>query len=105
MTEFMALRPKTYCYLMDCGNSDKNAKGTKKCVIKWRLKFNDYKDCLLDNVILKSQQIFQSKADNVYTEGINNIALSRMLRSYKPMTELQYILMVQVLENYAKQNC
>ena len=40
MTEFAALRPKTYSYLMDDGNSDKKAKGTKKCVIKRRLKFN-----------------------------------------------------------------
>ena len=29
MTEFVALRPKTYPYLMDNGNSDKKAKGTK----------------------------------------------------------------------------
>ena len=34
MTEFAALRPRTYFYLMDDGNSDKKAKGTKKCVIK-----------------------------------------------------------------------
>ena len=40
-TEFAALRPKTYSYLMHDGNSEKKAKGTKKCVIKRRLKFND----------------------------------------------------------------
>ena len=40
-----ALRPKTYSYLTyDC-KEDKKAKGTKKCVIKRRLKFNDYEDC------------------------------------------------------------
>ena len=44
MTKFEALRPKNYSYLMDDGGSDKKAKGTKKCVIKRRLKFNDYKD-------------------------------------------------------------
>ena len=44
MKEFAALRPKTYSYLMDDGHSDKKANGTKKCVIKRRLKFNDYKD-------------------------------------------------------------
>ena len=77
MTEFAALRPKTYSYLMDEGNSDKKAIGTKKCVIKWRLKFNDYKDCLINNEItLKSQQRFKSEAHNGYTEKINNIALS-----------------------------
>ena len=44
MTEFAALKPKTYSYLMDDVNSDKKAKGTQKCVIKRRLKFNNYKD-------------------------------------------------------------
>ena len=34
MTQFVALRPKSYLYLMDDGNIDKKAKGTKKCVIK-----------------------------------------------------------------------
>ena len=29
-TEFVALRPKTYCYLMDDVNNDEKAKGTKK---------------------------------------------------------------------------
>ena len=56
MTEFTALRPKTYSYLMDDCNNDKKAKGTKKWAIKKILKFNYYKDCLLNNeIILKSQ--------------------------------------------------
>ena len=37
MTDFSALRPKTYSYLMDDSNSDKKAKGTKKYVIKKNL--------------------------------------------------------------------
>ena len=49
MTEFVALRPKTYSYLTDDCEEDKKAKGTKKCVIKRRLKFSDYKDCLMNN--------------------------------------------------------
>ena len=49
MTEFAALRPKTYSYLMDDGDSNKEAKGTKMCVIKRKLKFNDYKSCLINN--------------------------------------------------------
>ena len=40
---------------MDDGNNNKKAKGAKICVIKQRLKLNDYKDCLLNNeIILKS---------------------------------------------------
>ena len=77
ITEFVTLRPKTYSYLMDDCKEDKKDKGTKKCVIKRMIKFNDYKNCLLkDEVILKSQQRFISKKHDVYTENINKIALS-----------------------------
>ena len=77
ITEFVTLRPKTYSFLADDGKEDKKAKGTKKCVIKKMIKFNDYKKCLLnDEVILKSQQRFISKRHDVYTENINKIALS-----------------------------
>ena len=56
IAEFITLRPKTYWFLTDYGKKDKKAKGTKKCVIKKTIKFNDYKKCLLnDEVILKSQ--------------------------------------------------
>ena len=75
--EFVTLRPKTYSYLTDDCKEDKKAKGTKKCVRKRMIKFNDYKNCLLkDEVILKSQQRFRSKENDVYTENINKIALS-----------------------------
>ena len=75
--EFVALRPKTYAYLMDDDSEMKIAKGTKKCVIKRILKFNDDKNCQSnDKIILKSQQRFKSDCYNVYTEQINKIALS-----------------------------
>ena len=48
VTKFVGLKPKTYAYLIDDGSNDKKAKGTKKCVIKWILKFNNYKNCLLN---------------------------------------------------------
>ena len=77
MTEFAGLRPNTYSYLMDDGSNDKKAKGTKRCVIKRILKFNDYKNCLFKNEIIpKSQQRFKSEAHSVYSEEINKIALS-----------------------------
>ena len=44
MKEFIGLRPK--CYLTDDGNVDKKAKGTKKCVIKKEIMFNNYVECL-----------------------------------------------------------
>ena len=77
ITEFIALRPKTYSYLTDNDKIDKKAKGTKKCIIKKIIKFDDYKKCLLnDKVILKSQQRFISKKHDVYTEDVHKIALS-----------------------------
>ena len=77
ITEFVTLRPKTYSYLTGDCKEDKKAKGTKKCVIKRMIRFNDYKNCLLkDKIILKSQQRFISKKHDVYTENINKIALS-----------------------------
>ena len=75
--EFVALRPKTYSYMTDEFIEMKKAKGTKKCVIKKMLKFEDYKKCLFDNeAMLKSQQRFKSENHEVYKENINKIALS-----------------------------
>ena len=95
MTGFVALRPNTYSYLMDDGNNDKKAKGTKKCVIKRILKFDDYKDCLLnDEIILKSQLRFKSEAHNVYTKEINKIVLSnnddKRLQTFHRITSYPY---------------
>ena len=95
MTEFVALRPKTYSYLRDDCKEDKKAKGTKKCVIKRTLKFNDYKYCILNNeVILKPQQRFKSERHDVYTEEINNIALSsnddKKLQTFDRITSYPY---------------
>ena len=55
--EFITLRPKTYSYLTDDGKEDKKAKGTKKCVIKRMIKFDDYKKCLLDGAVIAPDKI------------------------------------------------
>ena len=46
MTKLVGLRAKIYSYLIDDGNEDRKAEGTKKCVIKRKLKFENYKNCL-----------------------------------------------------------
>ena len=43
MTEFAALRPKRNSYVTDENDENKKAKGTKKCVRKRKLQFEDYK--------------------------------------------------------------
>ena len=77
MTEFVVLRAKTYAYLIEDGSEQKKAKGTKKCIIKRELMFENYKDSLFnDKIVVKSQQIFRSDYHSVYTEEVNKIALS-----------------------------
>ena len=78
----------------DC-KENKKAKETKNCVTKQRLKFNDYRDCLLNNeIILKSQQRFKSEKDDVYTEEVSKIALSsngdKRLETFNRITSYPY---------------
>ena len=67
----------------------------KKCVIKRRLMFENYKDSLFNNkVIMRSQLRFKSDLDNVYTEEINNIALNsnddKRLQTFDGVTTYPY---------------
>ena len=73
ITEFVALRPKAYSYITNYFIEMKKAKGTKKCVVKKMLRFEDYKKCLFSN---GKVQRFKSENHEVYTENINKIALS-----------------------------
>ena len=86
MTKFVALRAKTYSFLIDDFTDDdyeKNrivnnkVKGTKRCVFKREILFNNYLDSFFKNKVLyRSQQIFRSDHHKVYTEKVNKIALS-----------------------------
>ena len=47
MKDFVRWRTKTYSYLKENNDDeDKKVKGTRKCVIKRKLKFEDYKNRL-----------------------------------------------------------
>ena len=61
--EFVKLGTKTYSYLVDDASEDKIIKETKNCVVKRKVKLEDYKRCLeatrleskinhLENIIL-----------------------------------------------------
>ena len=86
MTEFVALRAKAYAYLIDGYNDDdydknnrinKKAQGTKKCVIKRELKFENHRESLFnEKIILKSQQRLKSDHHKAYTEEVHKIVLS-----------------------------
>ena len=46
MTKFFGLRAKTYNYLINDGSEDEKSKGARKCAIKRKLKFENYKNRL-----------------------------------------------------------
>ena len=54
MKEFLALRAKTWAYLMDHDTEHRKGTGTKKCIIKRRLMFESYTDSFFnDKIIVK----------------------------------------------------
>ena len=71
MKKIVALRAKTYSYLMSDDSEHEKAKGTKECVTRRDLMLKNYKDCLFnDKIILNSQRRFKSDYHDVYTEQI-----------------------------------
>ena len=77
MKEFCALRAKAYTYLMDDDNEKKKTKGIKKCVTKYGLIFENYKNPLFNNkTISKLQLRFKIDHSDVCTKEVNKIALN-----------------------------
>ena len=78
LTEFVALRAKTYAYVQlndDKLEEHKKAKGTKKCVIKKHLNFDLYNKGLFNNETIRcSQQRFKSDYHNIYTQTVHKTA-------------------------------
>ena len=95
MTEFCALRAKTYSYRLDDDTEMKKAKGMQKCIVKRELAFKNQMDSLFnDEVIVRSQQRFRSDHHRVYTEGVNKIVLSsnddKRLQTFDKVTTFPY---------------
>ena len=95
MTKFVGPRAKVYSYLMDDDSEAKKPRGTKTCLTEKMLKFNDYKNYLMNNKrVLKSQQRFKIEAHNVLTEEVNKVALSsdddKRLQTYDKITTYSY---------------
>ena len=95
IVEFCALRAKAYAYKLDDDTEMKKAKGTKKCIVKREIIFENYKDALFNNeVIIRSQQRFRNYNHKVYTEEVNKIALSsnddKRIQTYDKVTTFPY---------------
>ena len=80
LTEFVALRAKTYAYTQlnnEKLDEHKKAKSTKKCVIKKHLNFDLHKKALCNNETIRcSQQRFKSNYHNIYTQTVHKTALN-----------------------------
>ena len=95
MIVFCALRAKAYAYLIEDGSEHKKAKGTKKCIIKREITFQNYKDSLFnDKTKIKLQERFRSDHHKVYTEEIIKIALSsnndKRIQTFDKVTTYPY---------------
>ena len=54
----------------------RHKEGLKKCIIKHKIKFEDYKKCLENNEIMpKSKQRFKSEVHNGFLEKVNDIMI------------------------------
>ena len=63
MTEFVALRAKTYAYRKIGKEVEgKRCKGTKKCVVSEGLTFDDYKTCLFDGKTMRRKCCLRIKS-------------------------------------------
>ena len=84
MREFVGLRAKTYSYLKDNKYEDKKTtKGTKKCVIKRKLNFQDYKSCL------EAAQI-ENKINHLEKNKTEADSLKKSVKNNKVILKIQH---------------
>ena len=65
MKKFVGLRPKTYIYLKDKNDEGEKAEGTKECVVKKTLKFEDHKKYLKTSQNINIVNYLEKKGKNV----------------------------------------
>ena len=70
------------------------AKGTKKCVMKNNIMYENYKDCLFNNKTILKKQRFKSYHHKLCTEEVNKVALSsnddKRLQTFDRITTYPY---------------
>ena len=90
ITEFVGLRPKLYSYVTMNNKEEKKCKGIRKTIVKNKIDFKNYKDCLFNKSIIKKEQYnIRSYNHQVFTEKQNKVALS-------PYDDKRYILEDQI---------
>ena len=77
ITCFVGLRPKLYSFRIEEDKEVRKCKGIKKNVVKKKLDFDDYVQCLfLGKKQMRSMKIIRSENHDRYSKEVNKIALS-----------------------------
>ncbi|CAH3180349.1 unnamed protein product [Porites evermanni] len=77
ITKFIGLRPKLYTFKIEDGSLTKKCKGVKKSVVKKRIDFENYFECLFTGEKqMRTMKIIRSENHDIYSKEINKIALS-----------------------------
>ena len=77
MEEFVTLRPKMYSYRTSEKES-KKCKGSKNCVVRKTITFEDYENCLFSGeTSYRSQLMLRSSRHRIQTLEVNKIALNK----------------------------
>ena len=77
ITHFVGLRPKLYSFKIEEDKEVRKCKGIKKNVIKKKLDFDDYVQCLFTGKKeMRKMKIIRSEKHDIYSKEVNKIALS-----------------------------
>ena len=99
ITLFVGLRPKLYSFKVEdpttggVGGITKKCKGVKKNVVKRKISFEDYTQCLFfGETQMKSMKIIKSENHDLYSKEVNKIALSNDDDKRRVMEDCVYTL-------------
>ena len=77
ITCFVGLRPKLYSFRIEEDKEVRKCKGIKKNVVKKKLDFDDYVQCLFSGEKhMRKMKIIRSENHNIYSKEVNKVALS-----------------------------
>ena len=77
ITHFVGLRPKLYSFKIEDSSTTKKSKGIKKNVVKKKIEFEDYVDCLkTGKKQMRSMNVIKSENHEIYSKEVNKLALS-----------------------------
>ena len=77
ITCFVGLRPKLYSFRIEEDKEVRKCKGIKKNVVKKKLDFDDYVQCLFSGKKeMRRMNIIRSEKHDIYSKEVNKVALS-----------------------------